>query len=456
MTHRSPLVLALLVSLVSVSLISCGEPAVVDHRPNVVVIVIDTLRADRLPFYGHVVDTAPFLTSLAERGLIFDNAWSSSSWTAPATASIFTGRYPNQHGVRLGLRAGQHRAEEVEEYELNRIPDELMTIPVFMRSLGYTTFGVSANPNVDPRLGFERGFDHFAPFDRSRGKGAATVREALLRWRSEILASEPYFLYLHLADTHGPYHRHPEWTPPGEPPPDNLLDDTVAYDSEIRFADENLRMIFEELGLGEGTLVIMTSDHGQEFMDHGHRGHGWQLYSELTRVPLFVYYKDDDRVQGRRAENVTTLDIIATLADLLGVEPPSDLTGRSLIESSAADEGGKQAAFSMRMRHDDEATHELFSVVAGQYKLILHDPEGRIELYDLAADPGEKRNLAGTRKDLEVRLLATIEAQRKQARATSLRSSTRITLDADLIRALEELGYVEGGVNVGDAPPAGD
>ena len=107
--------------------------------PDVVVIVVDTLRRDRLPFYDPERKTAPFLDTMARQGMVFDNAWSSSSWTAPATASIFTGRYPNQHGVRTGIRAAYNRSREVEGYELNRIPDQLVILPAFMKAPGRAT-----------------------------------------------------------------------------------------------------------------------------------------------------------------------------------------------------------------------------------------------------------------------------------------------------------------------------
>ena len=129
---------------------------------NIVLVVIDTLRADRLPFYGCEKDTAPFLNELVADSVLFESAWSTSSWTAPATASIFTGTYPNQHGVVTNLRIAGLLEDRGEPIELNRIPESFETIPLFLRSQGYRTFGVSSNPNIDSRRGFDRGFDRFA------------------------------------------------------------------------------------------------------------------------------------------------------------------------------------------------------------------------------------------------------------------------------------------------------
>jgi len=319
-----------------------------------------------------------------------------------------------------------------------------------MRSLGYRTFGASANPNIDARLGFERGFDRFSPFDPDVGKTADGITQAVLAWREEIRGGQPFFLYLHYADPHGPYRRHEEWMPASAPQPKNPLDDIAAYDSEIRHTDEHIRLLFEALELGDETLVIMTSDHGQEFLDHGHRGHGWQLYSELTRVPLFVHYPADDRLSGRKAANVSNLDILATLAELLAPEDSARLPGRSLLAPSGSTGPGERAAFSMRTRRADATTSRLFSVVIGAHKLIVHEPDGRRELYDLSTDPAEQHDLAGQRREVEARMLAVMQTQREGARSVRSESQATITIDPALERALEALGYVEGGENAGE------
>ncbi len=430
-------------------LASCTEPTQTATLPDVVVIVIDTLRADRLSFYGHDRETAPFLASLAARGLIFDNAWATSSWTAPATASIFTGLYPNQHGVRLGLRAGMDRAGRVESYSLNRIPDEVETLATFMRRHGYRTFGASANPNIDARLGFERGFDHFVPFDPASSKSGARLSQEVLALRETFEREDtPYFLYLHFADPHGPYTRHAEWIEPDVPRPTNPLDDIAAYDSEIRFSDEHIRRVFEGLGIGEDTLVIFTADHGQEFLDHGMRGHGWQLYSELTRVPFFVVAPGRPEARGRTDRLVGGIDVLPTVADLIGRPLERGVAGRSVFEPAP---DGDTPRFSMRTRYTgDDTTAHIHAVVAGRFKLIVHDPDARHELYDLVEDPGERRDLSGANPALVESLAALIAAQRADAEQHGHRAAQAFTPDAALIEQLEALGYTDGGINTGD------
>jgi arylsulfatase A-like enzyme len=407
--------------------------------PDVVVIVIDTLRADRLPFHGGPAETAPFLDQLASQSLVFDNAFSTSSWTAPATASIFTGLYPNQHGVVQGLVVGLDLQAAREGYSLNRIPDDLATLPVAMKELGYRTFGASANPNVDTRLGFERGFDHFIPFDPASGKSADHLTRKVLAWRDELRGDGPFFLYVHFADPHGPYRRHAEWVRNDVPRPRNALDDMAAYDSEIRFTDEHIRRLLDGIQAGRRRIVIVTADHGQEFLDHGHRGHGFQLYSELTRVPLLIHDPARPELRGRVSGVVSNADILPTLRELLlGVPQPG-----SLLDSDRSGLGSRQA-FSMRTRVTKDGSLTLRSVVAGRYKLITRSDGAPPELYDLLEDPDEQHDLAGLRPDVAARLAEALEAQRMASPAGAREATTRWSPSPEMVEALQELGYVEG------------
>ena len=194
----------------------------------------------------------------------------------------------------------------------------------------------------------------------------------------------------------------------------------------------------------------MTSDHGQEFLDHGGRGHGWQLYGELTRVPLLIHRPVDPRLAPRRiATNVTAADIAATVRDLVGATNAGAPAGRSLLEQT---EGEGDPIFSMRTHDDGRApAAHLHAVVRGRFKLIVHEPGGRVELYDLATDPGERSDLAAARPELARRLRAEIDTQRDRAEASPRAPSARFVPTAEMRELLEELGYGDGGPNVG--PP---
>lgn len=199
--------------------------------PNVMFVTIDTLRPDHLEPYGYDQQTAPYIHSLGREGAVFTLAFSTSSWTAPTTASLFTGRHPAIHGVTMGIRAHRRMAKEVErdgvvELELNRIPDELTVMPELLRSAGYTTFGISTNLNVGEEMGLDRGFDRMEVDNMS---SIEEVRAQLDRWLAEIAESEPWFVYLHLIDVHTPYEGRSPWY---EPAGDERADVIASYDSE--------------------------------------------------------------------------------------------------------------------------------------------------------------------------------------------------------------------------------
>ncbi len=418
---------------------ACGE-AEPKRAPNVVVVVIDTLRADELPPYGGADSNAPFISELAAEGVVFENAWSTSSWTAPATASIFTSQHPNEHGVTLGLQLLRGAEKRGYEFEFNRIPDALETLPEFMKSVGYSTFAVTDNINIDEPIGFHSGFDRFHYLQGFAESGARRLNEKVMSWKDEILSGDPFFLYLHFMDPHEPYVRHGEWMEEDEPETEDRLMDIAAYRSEIRNVDENLRQIFAELGLGDDTIVLLTADHGQEFMDHGRTGHKWTLFSELTHVPL-VMRIGKDGPRGRSASNVSNLDIMPTLRELLGAPPSHQDRGVSLLGAVSDTERGDREIFAMRTDLRDNETREIRSIVRGKHKLIVNEVTGFVKLFDLEADPGESQNLAPREKKLCTELLALIEEQKELASLVQILESGTRRLNPAEIERLKTLGY---------------
>ncbi len=408
-------------------------------RPNVLVVLVDTLRADRLPFYGYAADTAPFLTSWAQRSVVFERAWATSSWTAPATASVFTGVYPNQHGVVVGMQAVQRMQKISSEFELSRLPDEFETLPEFLLSAGYRTFGVADNPNIGKELGFDQGFERFACFPAQAldsEQVTATVRE----WSAEIRAAEPWFVYLHFMDPHSPYEQKtPFYRAPDST--DEIALASAAYDSEIRFLDQEIERVFTILGVGEDTLIVFLADHGEEFGDHGGIGHDPQLYSELTRIPLFIHMPGIP--PRRERENVSQVDLLPTLRDLLQTPRSEQSAGtslRALLErGQPLDE---RTLFSMR--HGRAAV--LRGAISGDHKYIVTDFDPRLdkpplrELYDLAQDPHEKTNLAEREAALGAELDARLRAHEANAPKWSA-GAAAYNLAPELLKKLQELGY---------------
>jgi len=414
------------------------------ERANVLVVLVDTLRADRLPFYGHAADTAPFLTSWAARSVVFERAWATSSWTAPAVASVFTGVYPDQHGVVIGMQALQRmqRLESGSEYELelNRLPDELETLPEFLSSMGYHTFGVADNPNIGKEIGFDQGFERFACFPE---KGSEEVTATVREWSAEIRSSEPWFVYLHFMDPHVPYQQHaPFYRAPDSEDP--IVLDSAAYDSEIRFLDQEIEKVFALLGIGEDTLVVFLADHGEEFGDHGGRWHEPKLYSELTHIPLFIHLPG---VAPRRERaNVSQVDLLPTLRDLVRAPRAEQDAGTSL--RALLEQGqplGERTLFSMRRGR----AADLRSAISGDLKYIVTDFDQGLgasqkrELFDLAQDPREKSNLSEREAALGAELDSRLRAHEASSRKWS--SGTRkYELSPELLHKLQELGYAGG------------
>ena len=398
-------------------------------------IVIDTLRADRLGIYGGPDDTAPFLDDLAKRSLVFDAAWAPSSWTGPSMASIFTSLYPNQHGVVLGLR-GVRAAGKLKDLDVHRLPDSLETIPSFMQSAGYTTFGVSQNINVGPIIGFDRGFDHFELILYRQSAGAPALVQQLRAWKNEIEAAPRSFVYLHFMDPHPPYVSHDAVLEPTQG-----RDNLPLYDGEIRYSDAAIRRLFDEFDWLHNAVVLITSDHGQEFRDHGGVGHGFQLYSELTHVPLLIHHPTRQLAR-RVARNVSTLDILPTLRELVGAPASPRDAGRSLLEAENS-AGSERDIFSMRSDARPLETARKRALIRGNYKLIVTQPQEETELYDLRADPSETNNLAAQQPDRVREMRAGLDAQEATGRGAELAPERPYEPSESETRQLEALGYVE-------------
>lgn len=406
------------------------------RRPNVVVILIDTLRADHLPVYGYPRDTAPFLARLAPKSVVFSAAQSTSAWTAPATASLFTSLYPFQHRVDTGFMVTQQMREVGQEIRLNRLPQDVPTLPEVMKGAGYSTFGVAANVNIGTLMGFARGFDHFRHF--SGNVPATALAEKARQWDRRLRARSPYFLYMHFLDPHAPYEENAPWFEPSADPAANRV---AAYDSEIRLVDSVLEDLYRALDWDRDTLLIVLADHGEEFADHGGRGHGQTLFSEMLHVPLIVHAPG--RFTPRRvAEPVGLIDVLPTLRDLAGIAADPRDEGRSLrplLEGGPSDPE-RRSLFAHLMRRD-QGGRLLHSVRRGRWKYI-EGTSGEQLLFDLAHDPREASNLVGTSPALAGHLRTNLRESVRAAKTFSGGHAATV-LDPSTAETLRALGYVQ-------------
>ena len=404
---------------------------------NVVLVVIDTLRSDHLPFYGYKKNTAPFLSKLSEQAVVFENAFSVSSWTSPATASIFTSLYPFQHQVLMGLLAISMAKELDPNMEINKIPPEITTITEVLKKAGYSTFGVSDNLNIGEKQGFTQGFDKFVC---NMYHKAPEVNKTLKAWKEEITGSGKYFLYIHYMDPHAPYHRREPWYQPKEDRQEHLIS---AYDSEINFVDQHLEEMYKLFGWDKNTLLVVTADHGEGLWDHGKMGHGNSLYREEIQVPLMIYLPEPAPDMSRRPKAlVSTIDILPTVRDIIGLPRGKYDEGMSLVPLIE----GKEEDFKDRylfpyLWKSVKKVVEFKSTIFRKWQFIFTRPKKR-ELFNLIGDKLEQHNhyfkgfkiARGLEKQFEEFMKASKKYKKK---------SSNIKLDQDNLEKLKSLGYVD-------------
>lgn len=398
---------------------------------NVVLITIDTLRADHLSCYGYPRPTSPFIDSLAARGTLFRQASSTSPWTPPALASIFTSLHPRSHGVNRGYvdaAGGKVLGQE-------QLAPGLAVIAEHLARNGYDTFGISSNLHMTAATGFSRGFLRFSGLGFVR---AAAVNRVFRELLPEIGGGRPYFLWVHYFDPHDPYFACRPWIANYNPAKASwsryagktmpkllgmigeIRSDSGAlqalrdlYDSEINYTDDHLRALVEALPGLDRTVLIVTSDHGEEFLERGGLGHGSSLYEEQVRVPLIIVAPGAPPAVGEVAGAVSVVDIFPTICAAAGVAPPAGLQGRSLLplmDGSAPERDRAILAELNRAGPDRQQA----ALRRGDWKFVRGGGKapGRA-LYDLARDPEEKRNLAREEASRAARMEGELEEWRK-------------------------------------------
>lgn len=412
--------LALLVgaaSTIAACSVGCGHP---DARPNLLLVIVDTQRADHLGLYGYERDTSPTLDALAREGVWFERAYVPAPWTKPSIASVLTGRYPREHGL---IRMRQ------------RLPEEALTLAEILRSEGWSTAAVVSNLLIGHTFGFAQGFERFSE-DEALGHGHISSPGVTRRAIGLLDAlPPPFFLLVHYFDPHYAYlpHESVDFAAPsagrlsGDESMQHLREMGLdaeelgflkdVYDEELRFTDDAIGRLLgavADRGLLENTIVVATADHGEEFLDRGWIGHTRTLYDELIHSPLLIRLPQRMRtpeLRGRSVSQPVSLVALApTLLELLGVPAPpgAGFAHRSLVplmQGHAEDPEPVYAEVDF-LASEENAPEDvrMRAIVDGRHKLIDDELKQRIELYDLEADPGERRNLASQQVDLARRL----------------------------------------------------
>jgi choline-sulfatase len=423
-----------------------------EERPNILLYVVDTLRADHLGMYGYDEPVSPALDNFVTQATVFGNAVAQSSWTRASMASIFTGLWPLKHatnGRKDILDAGATTLAEV------------------LREAGYVTVAKVRNWNVFPVFGFRQGFQEFR---KVREGKADRLNRLVENWLTSRPEDRPFFMWVHTVDPHEPYrppdetrHRfmeegqekfdldkHPSFKLTREMSKEeqqSIVEYLISlYDAEIAFNDRafgDLVALLEKHGLLDSTVVVFVSDHGEEFLDHGTWGHGRNLYAENLNVPLVIRFPD--RGHGIRVDEVVQqIDLMPTLLDYLGLPVPEVVEGRSLLPlvDNNMISAGPPAPMAFSFLHLDGARYR--SLVDGDWKLIQRlSADGEASqswLFDRRVDPGEALN-----KSLEMPIRSRFMELHLDAKMAedSVLTTEEAVLDEETENALKALGYLQ-------------
>lgn len=395
--------------------------------PNLLIVTIDTLRADRVSAYGFAAGTTPAMDAVAREGILFEDAVVHAPQTRPSHASLFTGRLPFEHGIRDNFS--------------KPLDANTPTLASILKQRGYATGGFIGAYPVSRDSGLQRGFDVFDdPFaaassvatrrDRSERRGAEVVDRAL-EWLGAS-RSAPFFAWVHLFDPHAPY----------EPPPpfaQRFAKD--LYAGEVAYADSQVQRLLdwiERQGPRETTLVVVLSDHGEGLGDHGENEHGFFIYDTTLRVPLVLRWPGRLPAGLRVRGQFRGVDLLPTLLELLGV-PPTPTSG--LSRAAVLRPGGSLPANEAYVESLYASLHfgcaPLRGLRAEGWKYV---DAPRSELYRLADDPGETRNRMDDRAPVAAAMRTRLLAQDRGPVAPSLPA-----VDASALERLAALGYVGGG-----------
>ncbi|MBD3234441.1 MAG: sulfatase-like hydrolase/transferase [candidate division Zixibacteria bacterium] len=433
--------------------------------PNIIIIMMDTMRADWLSIVGYDIDT-PNFQEFAEDGILYTNYFNQCSWTKPSIASLFTSLYPTQHTV--GTASGP-------------LDYNLVTLAEVLQSAGYHTVGLVNNPLLKESSNFNQGFSDYHYFQPRKPyptdlqsprlfvykvldimyrrlfptqiyetsyRDAEYCTESAMRWVSNNGASS-FFMFLHFMDTHSPYFEHPYEGEFYRPPRTGGFSDGILpkatdnYKQEIRFADESLGEFLGYLkknGMYDESMIVVTADHGEEFNDHGAAGHGRVLYNELLRASTIIKLPLGEKASTVDSSLAQSIDIAPTISSFVDARIPDSWEGIDLF----TDEKSEYSVAELQQMGIIPIT----SIQNLSEKLIItRDADqniDKVEYYDLIKDPLELNNVAEEQyyKDKVSTLLSRLQSIEQYFQSTAIQSDS-MELDVETIQQLKALGYLQ-------------
>ena len=419
-----------------------------DQSPSVILIVIDTVRADHLGCYGYGRETSPNLDVFSRECVLFEKAISPAPWTSPAIASMFTGQFPRVLGYHD---------------EAVMVDERALCLAEIFRANGYSTAGVISHTYVSAKLGFDQGFDSF---DEDNVQGHLHISSPSITDKGiafvDVHKDKSFFLFLHYFDPHFGYMLHEQYDFYPDYQGDlhsgqrisslrkaarNMTDEdkrylNALYDSEIRFTDEHIGRLFQhlkDLGIYEDLLIVVAADHGEAFLERDDHwiGHTKNVYQELIHVPFMIRHPLSEG--GRTVDHwVSLVDFMPTVVSAAGLEVPEEYEHDGCDLLAAGTEGPRELVFSETGRWGDQAT-----LIRGNWKMINDNISDHLYLFDLDSDPGEMRDVSGENNEILLKMRADfheldrgLDMKQSRFRAIAPKLSTQE------IEKLKSLGYI--------------
>ena len=453
--RRQALTRTLLGSLLFLSGLACSTPPgevqpnpLPSHPHPIILVDIDTLSAGHLSTYGYPRETSPNLDAFAKEAIRFEWAFSQAPNTPPSQTSILTGLYPSTHGMIA---------------DTDRVPQDATTLAEALKAQGFATAAFVDGGYMAAGFGHDQGFDSYVSY---QDNGVEKIGPEVDKWLEEH-ANETFFLLIHTYDVHWPYEPPEPYRsmfldgldPPSEgfeptaqalenlrrskpkKLPDNDLEHIKAlYDGEIRYVDHWFGQLMERLGeldLLQRATIVVLSDHGEEFQEHGSVGHD-RLYSTVTRIPLLI------RLPGGSVTRTITpvvegIDVMPTLLELAGATVPPGLQGQSMLPLIREEQHGAQVAISESPFFGDRR-----AIATGDHRLLWTKKNDQVEIYRFREDPLEQTDLKSTDLEAVARLRQGIEGwQRMVDQATIIKETAENEIDEETRKELRALGYLE-------------
>lgn len=433
---------------------------------NIIIYLVDALRADHLGCYGYERETSPNIDRLAEDGIVFEKFISEGSWTRPSVASLMTGLHHRVHGVM-----------DMED----ALKDSVTLISEILHDRGYTTGIISLNAHMHEKFGFNKGFDEFLIWDIEELDTSSRIANDATFELLEKHRGEPVFLYIHTVDPHDPYQPEKEYRifesdydgtidgsakslarlerlPRDKVPREHVEQVEALYDAEIRHNDEQFGKLIDkikQLGLYDRSIIIFTADHGEEFFEHGGFKHGQTVYTESVHVP-FILKLPDQRFSGTLIRDLAmTVDIVPTILDLVGISAEPEFDGKSLKPLISSTKPAHRVLFNeIDMKSKDFRAEALYR---GKWKLNVPlspkntarlEAGGPLELFDIEKDWAETKNLYSEYPIIAKYLYHVLEKEKagitaKAALFGDVEKISREEIPPDVIKQMKALGYID-------------